>query len=292
MIFIKSLIVSFILLAVSSPPDKTTIGYNFNKPSISVVLPEILHEVSGLTIIDSSTIACIQDESGTLFLYDLEGRKIKKQYPLLSDGDYEGITHVNNTIYILRSDGMLFEVTDYQGKPKIQNHLTGIPATNNEGLCYDRDNNRLLIACKSQTGSGAAFKNKREVYAFDLLAKKTILSPVFVFDVNEIKSFAEENHINLPTKLKKKGQSLENVLKFRTSEIAIHPITKKLYLLSAADHMLFIFNMEGKIEHIENLNAAMFNKAEGISFFENGDMLISNEGQMGVPTLLRFNYKL
>jgi hypothetical protein len=34
----------------------------------------------------------------------------------------------------------------------------------------------------------------------------------------------------------------------------------------------------------------MQSEAEGISFFENGDMLISNEGEDRKPTLLRFNY--
>lgn len=40
----------------------------------------------------------------------------------------------------------------------------------------------------------------------------------------------------------------------------------------------------------ELLNPLVFNKPEGITFFENGDMMISNEGQHKKPTLLRFNY--
>ena len=50
--------------------------------------------------------------------------------------------------------------------------------------------------------------------------------------------------------------------------------------------------MNGDIEHIEQLNPTMFNKAEGITFYENGDMLITNEGQDKKPTLLFFKYKL
>ena len=81
------------------------------------------------------------------------------------------------------------------------------------------------------------------------------------------------------------------VLKFRPSAMAIHPITKKLYLLSAVDHSLFIFNESGVIEQIEQLNPVLFNKSEGLTFFPNGDMIITNEGQTGTPTLLRFNYR-
>ncbi len=113
-------------------------------------------------------------------------------------------------------------------------------------------------------------------------------SAVFSFDITTIKAFAQEKKLNLPVRDKKKGG--EPIIKFFTSAIAIHPITKKLYLLSAADHMLFIFDSVGNLEHIEILNPKMFNKAEGITFFENGDMLITNEAQGKKPTLLRFNY--
>lgn len=49
--------------------------------------------------------------------------------------------------------------------------------------------------------------------------------------------------------------------------------------------------MNGDIEHIEQLNPTMYNKAKGITFYENGDMLITNEGQDKKPTLLYFKYK-
>jgi hypothetical protein len=49
--------------------------------------------------------------------------------------------------------------------------------------------------------------------------------------------------------------------------------------------------MNGTIEYIEKLNPDVFNMPEGIAFFGNGDMLISNEGRINPPTILRFNYK-
>ena len=71
----------------------------------------------------------------------------------------------------------------------------------------------------------------------------------------------------------------------------IHPLSGKLFLLSAPDHLLFIFKMTGELEHIEVLDQSIFNKPEGIAFLANGDMLISNEGQNKQPTLLRFKYQ-
>jgi uncharacterized protein YjiK len=101
-----------------------------------------------------------------------------------------------------------------------------------------------------------------------------------------------KNKIHIATKTKKKSGSTEPNLKFRTSAIAINPISKKLFLLSATDHLLFIFNVDGKVEHIEQLNPKLFNKAEGITFLENGDLIISNEGENNKPTLLRLSYSI
>ncbi len=268
-----------------------SIGYTFSSPGKRFILPDILQEISGLTNIDTTTFACIQDEKGILFIYDILNNKIQKQFTFSMDGDYEGIARVGKTMYVLRSDGTLFEISNYASENfKLASYETGIPADNNEGLCYDAAANRLLIAVKGKIGKGKEYKDKRVIYGFDLETKTLSDEPAFDFDMNAINNFAAKNDINLPVKEKKNGEKKESTIKFRTSAIGIHPLTKKLYLLSASDHMLFVFDMEGTIEHIELLEEDMFNKAEGITFFDNGDMLITNEGQDKKPTLLRFNY--
>jgi len=273
--------------------DATVItDYNFSKPDKIYILPDTLREISGITEIDSISFACIQDENGILFLYDALNNKIKEQYFFHIDGDYEGITRIDNTIYVLRSDGVLFEIKKFRSeKFKTTSYVTGIPANNNEGLCYDKKNHRLLIGCKGKPGKGIEYKDKRVIYGFDLKTKKLSNEPVFDFNLALIKQFAINNKIDLPYRNKKRGAINEPIIRFRTSAIGIHPLTNKLYLLSATEHLLFIFNMDGTIEHIETLDTELFNKAEGITFFNNGDMLISNEGQDKKPTLLQFNYK-
>ncbi|MBL7925549.1 MAG: hypothetical protein JNK61_01450 [Bacteroidia bacterium] len=276
---------------VNNSSEKTT-DYTLNKPDATNILPDILNEVSGLTEIDSVTIACIQDENGILFIYNILNNKIEKQYSFDIDGDYEGITRVHNTIYVLRSDGTLFEIKNYQLPDyEITSYTTGITAHNNEGLCYDAENNRLLIASKGKVAKGRQFKNKRVIYGFDLVTKTLSAEPVLEFDVQNIKQFVITHNINLPTKNNKKNKATEPIVKLMTSAIAIHPLTKNLYLLSAADYIFFVFNLNGNIVHIEPLDPEIFNKAEGITFLNNGDMLITNEAQKNKPTLLRFNYR-
>jgi uncharacterized protein YjiK len=104
-----------------------------------------------------------------------------------------------------------------------------------------------------------------------------------------MKQYAKTHNLPYPTREKKDKD--EPIIKFRTSAIAIHPITKQLYVLSAADHSLFVFNGDGSLAQMTLLEQHTFNKSEGIAFLPDGDMLITNEGQDKKPTLLRFNYE-
>lgn len=275
-------------------PNKNSFDYDLAAPSERLELPDTLREISGICQLSKTSFACVQDENGILFIYDIAKNEITQQYFFAENGDYEGIAKVGSSIFILRSDGVLCEVQDFQSdKHHTVLHQTGVSAMNNEGLCYDEANNRLLIAAKGKIGKGPELKDKRVIYGFDLKTMTLLEDPMFDFNLNEIKKFARNNNITLETKIKKnKGEETEEeVLKFMTSAISIHPKTKKLYLLSAAEHLFFVFDDEGNIEHMEQLDKELFNKAEGITFLENGDMLVSNEAQNKKATVLRFNYQ-
>jgi len=267
------------------------INYNLSKPDKIYILPAALKEVSGITGTDASSIACIQDEIGIIFIYNLETEQVTEKYPFHFSGDYEGIARVDKTLYILRSDGILFGFENYESAASAtKSYATGIPAKDNEGLCFDNQGNRLLIAPKNNYTTDSHKKNNRMIYAFDLKLKKMIETPAFVFDLKEIKKFASENKIKVPMKNGKKGEKKEIDIEFRPSEIGINPVTNKLYVLSGMERLLFVFNMSGQIEYIQKLDPDLFSQPEGITFMANGDMLISNDVKNNKPALLRFNY--
>ncbi|MGK0366319.1 MAG: hypothetical protein ACI85O_003392 [Saprospiraceae bacterium] len=259
--------------------------YNFNQQTTKITLPRILQEISGLTVINQNTLACVQDEDGIVFIYDLQKKEIKRQFKFDKKGDYEGITRVGNSLYVLRSDGKLFEIKNFKSEDfEVKKYDTDIPVKDSEGLTYDATNNRLLIAGKIEP-KGKKYKDKRVVFAFDLTTKKIIKEPAYEFSKKEIKEFVEEN---------KKGVAEKNdasKLKINPSGIDIHPITGQLYVLSSKDNLLYIFNQESQIEAVYNLDKGLFNQAEGITFLDNGDLFISNEGEDFQATLLFFSYK-
>ncbi len=106
---------------------------------------------------------------------------------------------------------------------------------------------------------------------------------VLEFDLPAITRHAAENNIKVPDEAK--------VINLRVSDIGIHPLTNMLYVISAANRMLFVFDEDGTVNYIEDLNPDLFNMPEGIAFHDNGDMLISNEARTNPPTILLFKYK-
>ncbi|MCC6601124.1 MAG: hypothetical protein IT223_10680 [Crocinitomicaceae bacterium] len=290
-IVLVSLLIAGCVASALKNKENTT-EYSIAKPAKIFFLPDTLREISGLVALDSQRVACVQDENGILFIYHLSEEKIVKQVSFNFDGDYEGIARAGDDIYILRSDGELFEITDYSSESySIHSYSTGIPSHNNEGLCYDKNNGRLLVACKGKTGKGPEFKDRRSVYSFDLTSKTLGNEPTINFDLAAIREFARQENIAFPEKTKKKNDLPQLSIKFKPSAIGIHPLTSDLYVLSAADHALFIFDLNGRVKKIELLDPLVFNKPEGITFFDNGDMIISNEAQDRHPTLMMFEYR-
>ena len=264
-------------------------GYNLSDPDNISILPGVLKEISGITQRDDSSIVCIEDDNEIIYVYDINKNKITRQLTVGGKGDFEGVARVDKTIYILRSDGLLSEIKDYESdKYKRKTYSTGVPWNDNEGLCYDRKNNRLLIGPKEIPGKHTENRNTRFIYGFNLESKKPDREPVFKFDLYIIERFALENDIEIPLKKKRPG------IKFSISALGIHPITGRLYVVSAKDNLLFAFTMDGNIEFVAELDPDIFWQPEGITFMKNGDMFISNEGKrkkQKPPTLIRFNYR-
>lgn len=291
MIIGTSLLVLFYSYRINNKQEFRTFEYELSKPDESFVLPKVLNEISGITTINQNQIACVQDEIGTIFIYDLTTASIVKEYLSNLKGDYEEIALVENNMYLLRSDGVLIEHKDYTTlSSKIKEYELNLPSYNNEGLCYDKNNNRLLIAAKSQSGKGAKNKEFRLIYGFDLGDKKAKPKQIFKLRIEDIEAKAVSLGIPIPFKtVKKTGKQISDFY-FRPSAITVHPFNHLIYILSSKDKLLLIMDENGNIINLIALDPVLFNKAEGITFLPDGDMLVSNEAQAGKPTLLKFKY--
>lgn len=285
-------IATLLRCSLFSKQVENTTHYQFLNPCASYILPDMLYEISGLTDIDSAHIGCVQDERGMIFLYNLHNAQIESNSTFYIDGDYEGITKVENDMWVLRSDGFLFRVKNYMKETSSvkDSFNTHIPINNNEGLCFDEKNNILLIAAKGKIKKSEETRDLRFVYGFRLDSLQMIDTAILTIDINDIQAHMAEKKIYLPQTKKKNGEIKEGKLKFMPSSIAIHPINDRFYILSAVDGLMVVFNRNGKVEEVHLLSPELFPKAEGLTFLPNGDMFIANEGKGGKASLMRFCY--
>lgn len=235
-------------------------------------MPEILKEVSGIAYLSPNRFACVQDETGTVFIYNTQSAKIEKEIPFAGAGDYEGLAIVNKAAYVVQSDGKITEISDIEkAKPEVKTYTTSLTAEQNiEGICYDKKQNRLLLAIK---GAEAAGENFKGIYAFDLQSKKLAENPVIKIDLTDT-AFKEFS-----------GKKLTNAI--QPSEINVHPLTGDIYLTEATKPKILILNSDGKIKNLYHLPSSEFSQPEGIAFSPQGELFISNEGKKESGNILK-----
>ena len=234
-------------------------------------LPSVLDEISGIVWLEDNRVACIQDEVGIVFFYNLKTKKLDGQVKFGGDGDYEGIALMGENLYVTRSDGEIFELCNFLSEyPSFNQYNLPLSEKNNiETLFADPVNNQLLMMAKDHE----PFDNDgRGIYGFDLETKLLKEKPVLLVSSTD--------------------SDLEKTLKkIRPSDIAIHPKTKEIYILQGTKPRILIVSPKGIAKREYPLNNKVFYQPEGITFSPDGTLYISNEATGGVPNILKVKLK-
>ncbi|HEX6429513.1 MAG TPA: SdiA-regulated domain-containing protein [Niastella sp.] len=248
------------------------------------ILPSALKEISANVFQDDIHMACIQDNDGVIYIYNLQSKSIDEQIQFAGNGDYEGLALVQNTWYVLRSDGFLYEVQPQKGKkPVVKTYDLPLELENEtESLCYDSANNRLLIAVKEKD---LQEKDRKGIYSFDLTTKQMGSNAIFYIESAVTTDDNEDKDKGDKGKKKKKGKS-----EIKPSDIALHPKSGDLYILDGPSSRLFITDANGNIRSRVQLDKKTFPQPEGLCFNKNGDLYISSEaGKNGQGVIVKFS---
>lgn len=264
--FITAGIIVFVGLVALVFHNKFT-AKDFDTSHVKIIekwdLPRDLEEVSGIAYAENDKIVCIQDEDGIIFIYNLNSRQVEHQVKFAEDGDYEGVALKGKKAFVVRSDGRIFQISDYESdKPEVQIFKTGLKDQNNvEGLCYDSKHDRLLLATKNiGIHNHSGYKG---VYAFYLKTNSFEEEPVY--------------KLKFDNPLFKDLRSFGKASVFRPSEISINPKTGDIYILDAEVPKLLILDENFKIKKLYHLNLQDFPQVEGLTFSPDGKTYISNE---------------
>jgi uncharacterized protein YjiK len=250
---------------LTSSTETTVNNYAPMEPVAKWELPSELREVSGIALLENNIVACVQDEDGVIFLYDLDKKEVTRKIAFAEGGDYEGIAIVENTAYVLRSDGAIYEVTHLQGsKPKVTLHKSVLAESQDtEGLAYDKGNNRLLIAPKGYDDRIGDYKG---IYVFSLANKKMQEQPVIKIPLTQ-------------EKLQSSGKKQKNKYSvLQPSSLDFNDATGELFLIDAENFLLLTINIEGQVQRLIPLNKDQLRQPEGFAFNDKGELFISSEG--------------
>lgn len=252
-----------------------------------------LREISGLAYYNDHSLLCVNDEKGTIYKYHLNKKEITKKYQFDKSGDYEGIETVGDQVYVLRSDGVIFEVDHLRKKNIASKKLkTVLDAGNDtEGLGYDVKRNSLLIACKGSPGDKRKLKGKRAIYEYQLDKNKLSHRPKYLIDQEDIRRTLEfDSYTSFSVKLLEKINPSQGDVTFQPSAIAMHPITNNLYIIGSVGKLLVVLNQGGELLAVVKLKRKLFRQPEGICFAPDGRMFISNEGKGSKANIYEFSY--
>ncbi|MCH4823062.1 hypothetical protein ML462_07725 [Gramella lutea] len=234
-------------------------------------LPFELEEISGIHWIGDNQIACIQDEDGIIFIFDLKTSKIVDQFEFGESGDYEALTFLNGEYWVIESNGKLINVKDWNndsGDTELI-QLEFEYRNNIEGLAASPEGNLWLAVKDRNLDNRGDFKG---IYAFEPETRDLEREPVLKIQYDD--PAFDVLRINNPRKL------------IRPSGLTFHPVTNEIYVLDAEFQKFIVTDRSGKIKRLHLLDPEEFSQPEGICFSPSGRMFISNEGLGGKPNII------
>ena len=251
-------------------------GYDLEKGEVRE-LGKTLNEISGITYNpEDSSLLAVSDSRRKIIRINLKKQKLKDYTAdvVPPDQDLEDMVKVDSTLYLLSSKGLIYEVPakarDTAGVRSYPFWSTDV--NDFETLYYDASTGGLIMLCKDCTVDKG--KRMRTAYRFDLKNKTFDTAAYFTIPTDDVRKLLKNDDA-----------------KFDPSAAAVHPINKRLYILSSAGQMLVVADTKGKVIEAFNLNPDKHPQAEGIAFAPNGEMYITNEGKYGKPSLQIFPFR-
>lgn len=243
-------------------------------------LPNPLDEISGIVWIGNDQLACIEDETGVLFIFDLNKGEIVSRKKFAGTGDFEAITVYDNAYWVGESNGKLYKIpldkeispentTVYSTGFEYRNNIEGVTAT---------ENGKFLMAVKDHNLGDDEEKdeNSKAVYIYDPVTQKLDRKAAF--------------RINITDTIFKRVHTHEKFRKWRPTDIQINPNTGEIYIMDSEIPKVLVLNKQGKIKKMHLLNPADFLQPEGICFSPSGRVFISNEAKGSDATLVEVKF--
>jgi uncharacterized protein YjiK len=230
------------------------------------VLPQQLREISGLALTPDGRVLAHGDEDGQVWEIDYRRGVLVKQFSLGErrvKGDFEGITIANGAVFMLASNGKLYEFREGANGAHVayKIHDTGLKAECEfEGVAFDPAINALLLACK---------------HVHDKQIKDAIVIYRWSLGASDSASRLTRMIVPVDSVLAKNGWKNLN-----PSDITIDPLTGNYVIIASLEKALISITPAGALVFVRPLPAS-HPQPEGVAITKDGILLVSDEGGQG-----------
>ncbi len=233
------------------------------------VLPHALQEISGLALTSDGRLLVHGDELGVVWEIDYRRGVLVKRFALgneLLKGDFEGIAVANDELFMLASNGKLYEFREGADGAHVayKVHDTGLKQQCEfEGVAFDPAINSLLLACKHVDDKD--LRDALVIYRWSLQSDSgTRLSRLTVPLAGVIGSNGWTN--------------------MEPSDISVDPLTGNYVLVASLQRALLEVTPTGAMVFARPL-PAMHQQPEGVAITKDSMLIVSDEARQG-PALI------
>jgi len=248
------------------------------QPIARWVLPAALREISGLVITKSGNLLVQGDEVGEIWQLDYRRGILVKHFSLgdkAQRGDFEGITVVNDTLYMLTSNGKIYQFLEGAEDAHVPFRMFDTGLKNMcefEGIAFDPSINSLLLACKH-------------------VHEKDVRDAILIFRW----SLAGDTTTNRLSKLVVPlGNSVLGSNGWKTlhpSDITVDPVTGNYVLLASLEKAMIEVTPAGEVVFVRLL-ARTHEQAEGVAITKDSILIISDEAKQSPAAITLYKWPL
>jgi hypothetical protein len=260
--------------ATPSNDGKMLSDYLKQSPASQFFLPIGLSEISGLAVASGDTVYAHDDNYAIVYEVDLKSEKTIKAFALgkpTVKGDFEDIAVHEGYIYLLTSDGRLFEAPVGQNRKRVHYNAydTGVGEhCETEGLAIGPAEGDFLILCKK--AHEPELKDRLVIYVWNLHSRTPVATPWL--------------NVSLDGLVEKLDQA-----NFHPSAFAWQREKGTLIIVSAKGHSAIEIDQHGRLLDRFKLDKDQHPQPEGLTFMPDGRLVLSDEGPRGHGKISVYN---
>jgi hypothetical protein len=228
-------------------------------------LPRRLREISGLAMTRDHRLIAHNDEAAVIFEIDYGNGDIVKEFRLADVGDpvaddFEGIAVADGRIYLVTSDGRLYECSEGEADEAVlfTVYTTGIGRDCEiEGLAFDEGARELLLMCKDPRTE--FLLGRVALYRWSIDDRRLRDDPPTVIPVRDFAGHIGAN-------------------RYRPSGIERHPASGNYFVVAARQNAIAEVTPAGQVLGVRRFEAPWHRQLEGVTFTPDGALIVADEG--------------